>query len=253
MEAHRHVHRHRRDPPPAAPGDLLLHHRSATTTTASTGTSTSTAPSSSRPRPPASCSPRPTRAADPLRLRDGARASARRSTSTCSRARLDMAVDGVRQRRRGGRRRARVPMGPDNPYGNAFTRQRDPADAASREALRDADGRVGRAWHIINPDKPQPARAARRLRAASRGPARRCWPTRTSSIAARAAFATKHLWVTRYDPDERYPAGDFVNQHPGGAGLPACVGGRPRHRRRGHRRVAHLRRSRTSRARRTGR
>jgi primary-amine oxidase len=42
-----------------------------------------------------------------------------------------------------------------------------------------------------------------------------------SSIAARAAFATKHLWVTAYDPAERYPAGDFVNQHPGGAGLPA--------------------------------
>ena len=40
-------------------------------------------------------------------------------------------------------------------------------------------------------------------------------------IARRAAFATKHLWITRYDPAERYSAGDFVNQHPGGAGLPA--------------------------------
>ena len=42
-----------------------------------------------------------------------------------------------------------------------------------------------------------------------------------SSIARRAAFATKHLWVTRYADDERYPAGEFVNQNPGGAGLPA--------------------------------
>ena len=33
----------------------------------------------------------------------------------------------------------------------------------------------------------------------------------------------KHLWVTAYDPAERYPAGDFVNQHPGGAGLPAWM------------------------------
>ena len=39
----------------------------------------------------------------------------------------------------------------------------------------------------------------------------------------RAAFATKNLWVTRYDPAERYPAGDQVNQHPGGGGLPAFV------------------------------
>jgi primary-amine oxidase len=44
-----------------------------------------------------------------------------------------------------------------------------------------------------------------------------------SSIARRAAFATKHLWVTRYDPAERYSAGDLVNQHPGGDGLPAFV------------------------------
>ncbi len=41
-----------------------------------------------------------------------------------------------------------------------------------------------------------------------------------SSVAERAVFATKHLWVTRYDPAERYSAGDFVNQNPGGDGLP---------------------------------
>lgn len=43
----------------------------------------------------------------------------------------------------------------------------------------------------------------------------------SSGATVDAAFATKHLWVTRSDPAERYPAGDFVNQHPGGAGLPA--------------------------------
>jgi primary-amine oxidase len=47
----------------------------------------------------------------------------------------------------------------------------------------------------------------------------------SSSIAARAAFATKHLWVTKYDPAERYSAGQFVNQHPGGSGLPAFTAG----------------------------
>ena len=44
-----------------------------------------------------------------------------------------------------------------------------------------------------------------------------------SSIARRAAFATKDLWVTRFAEDERYPTGDFVNQHAGGAGLPAYI------------------------------
>jgi primary-amine oxidase len=46
-----------------------------------------------------------------------------------------------------------------------------------------------------------------------------------SSIASRAAFATKNLFVTKYDPAERYAAGDFVNQHPGGGGIPAFIAG----------------------------
>jgi primary-amine oxidase len=41
-----------------------------------------------------------------------------------------------------------------------------------------------------------------------------------ASIAKRAAFTTRHLWVTPFAEHERYPAGDYPNQHPGGAGLP---------------------------------
>src|SRR6266496_2119675 len=36
-----------------------------------------------------------------------------------------------------------------------------------------------------------------------------------SSVAGRAGFATHHLWVTPYDPDEKFPAGDYPNQHAG--------------------------------------
>ena len=35
----------------------------------------------------------------------------------------------------------------------------------------------------------------------------------------RAGFTRHHFWVTPYHPEERYPAGDYPNQHPGGAGL----------------------------------
>ena len=42
-----------------------------------------------------------------------------------------------------------------------------------------------------------------------------------SSIGRRAAFMYKHLWVTPFDAAERYPAGDYPFQHPGGSGLPA--------------------------------
>jgi primary-amine oxidase len=42
----------------------------------------------------------------------------------------------------------------------------------------------------------------------------------SSSVARRAVFASKNLWVTRYSPDELHAAGDYPNQHPGGDGLP---------------------------------
>jgi primary-amine oxidase len=36
----------------------------------------------------------------------------------------------------------------------------------------------------------------------------------------RAGFAAHHLWVTPYNPEERYAAGDYPNQNPGVDGLP---------------------------------
>jgi primary-amine oxidase len=43
----------------------------------------------------------------------------------------------------------------------------------------------------------------------------------TDSPLARAGFANHHLWVTPYSRDERWAAGEFPNQAPGGLGLPA--------------------------------
>jgi primary-amine oxidase len=41
-----------------------------------------------------------------------------------------------------------------------------------------------------------------------------------AAVLARAGFLTRNLWVTPYDPGERYPTGDYPNQNPGGDGLP---------------------------------
>ena len=38
---------------------------------------------------------------------------------------------------------------------------------------------------------------------------------------------TKHLWVTPFSPDEKYPAGDYPNQHAGGGGLPRWTAANP--------------------------
>jgi primary-amine oxidase len=135
-------------------------------------------------------------------------------------ARLDMMVDGLTNAVDEVEVR-RVPVGPDNPYGNAFTRH---ATRLTRESMgaRTADSSVGRFWQVINPERRnrlgQPVGYA-------------LYPQSqpvlladdSASVARRAAFATHHLWVTRYHPDERYPAGELVNQHPGGAGLPAYL------------------------------
>jgi primary-amine oxidase len=44
--------------------------------------------------------------------------------------------------------------------------------------------------------------------------------TSDSAISKRAGFATRHLWVTPFDPAERYAAGDYPNQNPGPDGVP---------------------------------
>jgi primary-amine oxidase len=135
-------------------------------------------------------------------------------------ARLDMTVDGTANAVEELDIRA-VPVGPANPYGNAFTRAAHRLSSEAHSA-RVANPGVGRVWKILNPNSTnrlgQPV--AYILRPEGQ-PTLLAHPG--SSIARRAAFATKHLWVTRYDPAERYPAGDQVNQHPGSGGLPSFV------------------------------
>ena len=135
-------------------------------------------------------------------------------------ARLDMTVDGVRNAVEEADAE-RVPMGEGNPYGNAF-RQRRTRLARESQAQRRADGSVVRTWHIVNPEKQNALGQDVGYALLAEGKAT-LLADEASSIHARATFATNHLWVTRYDPAERYPAGDFVNQNPGGAGLPAWV------------------------------
>lgn len=135
-------------------------------------------------------------------------------------ARLDMTVDGPRNAVEEVEAR-RVPMGEGNRYGNAFRRS---VTRLSREsdAQRDADAARARVWHIVNPEKTNALGQEVGYVLHPTGQ-----PTlladADSSIAGRAAFATKALWVTQYTPEQRYPAGDLVNQNPGGAGLPAWV------------------------------
>jgi primary-amine oxidase len=133
-------------------------------------------------------------------------------------ARLDMMVDGTTNAVEEVDA-VRVPVSAENPYGNAFTRSVTRLRSES-DAQRLNDGSVGRVWHVVNPEVTN--RLGQHVGYALHP---QNLPVmladESSSIHKRASFATKNLWVTRYDPAERYAAGDFVNQHPGGNGLPA--------------------------------
>ena len=113
----------------------------------------------------------------------------------------------------------RVPFGEQNPHGNGFT-QSVRRLATESEAARLADTATGRVWRIVSTTERNRFGAATGYVLTPQG-----GPTLLaqdgSDIHRRATAATKHLWVTPYRRDELYPAGDFVNQHPGGAGLPA--------------------------------
>ncbi|MDR7304089.1 primary-amine oxidase [Haloactinomyces albus] len=132
-------------------------------------------------------------------------------------ARLDMMVDGVTNAVDEVEVR-QVPVGEENPYGNGFTYTaiRLPSEA---QAGRVADNSVARSWHVTNPEVTN--RLGRPVGYVLYPEGQ---PTlladEGSSVARRAAFATKHLWVSRYQADQRWPAGEHVNQNAGGAGLP---------------------------------
>ena len=135
-------------------------------------------------------------------------------------ARLDMALDGLTNRVEE-EEAVRVPLGEGNERGNAFTRRRTLLRTEA-EGARDADMAAGRTWLISNPESLNRLGEPVGYKLYPQGqPMLLADPG--SSVARRAAFATKDLWVTRHADEERYPTGDFVNQHAGDAGLPAYV------------------------------
>jgi primary-amine oxidase len=131
-------------------------------------------------------------------------------------ARLDFALDGGPTRVEE-EDAVRLPISETNPRGNAFTRKRTVL-GTEQQAVRDADGAVGRTWVISNPE------SRNRL---GEPVAYKLFPAGTptlladenSSIAKRATVMRHGLWVTRYDETQLYPTSDFANQNPGTNGI----------------------------------
>jgi primary-amine oxidase len=111
-----------------------------------------------------------------------------------------------------------APAGQANPWGNAFA-PRVTLLESELPARRHVDPSKSRSWKIVNRSQ---------LNGVGQPTAYKLLPVSTpalladpdSSVGRRAAFAAHNLWVTPFAEDERRAAGDYPNQHVGGAGLP---------------------------------
>ena len=96
--------------------------------------------------------------------------------------------------------------------------------AYEQEALLDYDPSRPAYWRIVNPDAPGPVGNAPGYVLRPGNSVAYSLLDRGDPAEQRAGFTRHQLWVTPRDGDERYAAGDYVNQSEGGLGLPAWTG-----------------------------
>jgi primary-amine oxidase len=132
-------------------------------------------------------------------------------------ARLDMDVDGERNVAYEVESGA-DPLGPVNPDGSAFSTSRV-TFARESQAKRDVSPLTARRWRVENPDRRNRMGEPVAFELVP-GDNVAAMAHPGSQFRRRAGHLDHHLWVTPYRREERYPAGDYPNQHEGGDGLP---------------------------------
>ncbi|MBS1786334.1 MAG: primary-amine oxidase [Acidobacteria bacterium] len=114
-----------------------------------------------------------------------------------------------------------LPVGKDNPYGNAFV-MHETTLRREVNAQRQLNLATHRRWLVTNPNvKNGFGQPTGYLLFAGENSIP--LPGETSAVRKRAGFMNSHIWVTQFDPSERYAAGFYVNQSKGGDGLPKWV------------------------------
>ncbi len=132
-------------------------------------------------------------------------------------ARLDLDVDGPENTVYASETEP-VPMGPDNPYGLSV-RQKETALRTEEEGKQDYCWETQRAWRVVN-DNVTNALGAHPSYQLVPGGAIPAMFDPNSPVLQRAGVIGHTVWVTPNRPDERWPAGEFVNQSAPGLGLP---------------------------------
>lgn len=133
-------------------------------------------------------------------------------------ARLDLAIDGDRNAVVECDTKA-LPSGPDNPFGNAFCIEETPL---AFECGRPRDPAAERYWKFVSRERTN---RMDRPTAYKLEPTRSITPfvDRDSPSGRRMGFVYNSLWVTPYDPQERFPGGEFMNHSTGEDGVAEWV------------------------------
>lgn len=108
-------------------------------------------------------------------------------------------------------------MGPGNPYGLSLVQRSVPLRTES-EGMQDMDFATQRAWKVVNTNVTTGIGGHPAYKLVPGG----AFPAMfdpESPIFQRATVIGHTLWVTPNHPDERWPAGEFVNQSSGDTGL----------------------------------
>jgi primary-amine oxidase len=109
------------------------------------------------------------------------------------------------------------PPGDDNPYENAFY-ARSTRLETEQQARANLNLETGRTWRIVN---EQSLNAVGEPVGYKFFPGDNAFPLASKYAwwRKRAGFVENHVWVTPFQPDEKYAAGDYPNQSQGGDGL----------------------------------
>ncbi|KAG5184437.1 copper amine oxidase, partial [Tribonema minus] len=112
-----------------------------------------------------------------------------------------------------------LPESEDNPASNAFVTRETPL-VTEKQAQSLLDPLKGRYFKVSNPASLHPVTGKPVAWKLMVPPCQLLLAGPRSALATKAAFATKHVWVTPHSDAERWPAGDYTIQAQGGEGLP---------------------------------
>jgi primary-amine oxidase len=133
-------------------------------------------------------------------------------------ARLDMMVDGLKNTVCEVHSES-PPPGVENPFGGAIVSVATPL-RTEREAQQTVDPASARVWRVENPSKLNQVGEPVAYKLIPGGDGVLPFLRQSTPLYRRLEFLQKHLWVTPYERGERYPGGEYPNQHPDQDGLP---------------------------------